>query len=36
MSPSIIYNMQSRLIRVGAAATRVATGIATCVSGYAD
>jgi hypothetical protein len=33
---SIIYNMQNSLIRVGAPATRVPTGIATYISGRAD
>jgi hypothetical protein len=36
MSPSIIYNMQYSLIRHGAAATRVVTGIATYIFGRAD
>jgi hypothetical protein len=36
MSPSIIYNMQYSLIRVGAPATRVPTGIATYIFGRAD
>jgi hypothetical protein len=36
MSPSIIYNMQYGLIRIGAPATRVPTGIATYISGRAD
>jgi hypothetical protein len=36
MSLRIIYNMQYSLIRVGAPATRVPTGIATYVSGHAD
>jgi hypothetical protein len=36
MSPSIIYNMQYGLIRAGAPATRVPTGIATYVRSQAD
>ena len=36
MSPSIIYNMQYNVIRVGAPATRVPTGIATYISDRAD
>lgn len=36
MSPSIIYNMQYNLNRVGAPPTRVPTGIATDISGRAD
>jgi hypothetical protein len=36
MSLSIIYNMQYSLIRVGAPATRVPTGIAADISGRAD
>jgi hypothetical protein len=36
MSLSIIYNMQYSLIRIGAPAMRVPTGIATYISGRAD
>jgi hypothetical protein len=36
MSPVIIYNMQYSLVCLGAAATRVSTGIATSISGRAD
>jgi hypothetical protein len=36
MPPGIIYNMQCGLIRAGAPATRVPTGIATYVRGQAD
>jgi hypothetical protein len=36
MAPSIIYNMQYGLIRIGASATLIQTSIATCISGRVD
>jgi hypothetical protein len=36
MSLSVIYNMKYSMIRIGAPATRVPTGIATYISGRAD